>query len=191
MPNHVSNRLEIRCEDKVAMDKIKELIFKKVRKNKVAFTMEKMLPRPKSRSNQSQFDDYWYYWNISVWGTKWDVYDVDISENSDNSIIIYYTTAWSINYLWIETLCNFINNWIRSKTTLWDLEITILYRCYCYYSDFGGSLEWSPGMKVDIKRYDFMDYCELYMRETYNELLGIEKEDNATNGFVGSFSLYF
>ena len=46
---------------------------------------------PKSKRN----DDRWYDWNISNWGTKWDINgSVDIDVEDEDQIEINFNTAW-------------------------------------------------------------------------------------------------
>ena len=46
---------------------------------------------PKSGRN----DDRWYNWNISNWGTKWDINgSVEIDDYDDEQIEINFSTAW-------------------------------------------------------------------------------------------------
>lgn len=37
----------------------------------------------------------WYEHNLAVWGTKWDISDVNIAEHEENELYISFTTAWS------------------------------------------------------------------------------------------------
>lgn len=48
------------------------------------------VPRPVNE------EDNWYNWNISNWGTKWDV-DVDVGTQKvdENTVVIDFDTAWA------------------------------------------------------------------------------------------------
>lgn len=37
----------------------------------------------------------WYDWQISNWGTKWDLCEVSASRVDDNTVELYFDTAWS------------------------------------------------------------------------------------------------
>ena len=42
-------------------------------------------------------DDRWYHWNISNWGTKWDITadSVDMESYDSEQLEIEFSTAWS------------------------------------------------------------------------------------------------
>jgi hypothetical protein len=46
----------------------------------------------------------WYDWCIEKWGTKWNAYDFDITEDDISDGIITFNTAWSMPYPVIEKL---------------------------------------------------------------------------------------
>jgi hypothetical protein len=37
----------------------------------------------------------WYEHNLAVWGTKWDISEVEIAEHEDNELYISFASAWS------------------------------------------------------------------------------------------------
>jgi hypothetical protein len=50
-----------------------------------------MVPQPNFEGDQD-----WYQWNISNWGTKWDISDVYIDNNAEpDSIEFSFSTAWA------------------------------------------------------------------------------------------------
>jgi len=67
MPNHVTNRLEIHCEDKITMDKIRMMIFDEDENKKQKYTMSKMLPLPVRFSGSKAYSDYGYDWCRAIW----------------------------------------------------------------------------------------------------------------------------
>jgi len=40
-------------------------------------------------------DDRWYDWRVNHWGTKWDAYDVVVTDDDPESVEIEFNTAWS------------------------------------------------------------------------------------------------
>ena len=46
----------------------------------------------------------WYQWSIGNWGTKWNASSVEVSENSEYSVNIYFETAWSPPDGWYRML---------------------------------------------------------------------------------------
>lgn len=50
-----------------------------------------MVPQPRFEGDQE-----WYAWNVSNWGTKWDVTDVTmLDDTKDDSVTVEFSTAWS------------------------------------------------------------------------------------------------
>ena len=42
-----------------------------------------------------QSDDRWYDWRLQNWDTKWDCYDVVVTDDDPESVEIEFNTAWS------------------------------------------------------------------------------------------------
>ena len=42
-----------------------------------------------------QADDRWYDWRVQNWDTKWDCYDVVVTDDDPESVEIEFNTAWS------------------------------------------------------------------------------------------------
>jgi len=40
-------------------------------------------------------DDRWYDWRVNHWGTKWDAYDVEVTDDDPDCTEITFNTAWS------------------------------------------------------------------------------------------------
>ena len=173
MPNNVRNRLEIHCEDDKIMDKIKMMIFAKDVDKKQIFTMKKMLPLPIKFSNKRGYSDYGHDWCLAMWGTKWDVYDFSITE-SGNTIVIYYSTAWSPNDNWVELLCLYINKTIAFRKKEDTPNITIILKYYDYPGDFGGILEWVPFTRPKSSTYPIMEYAKLHDTVLYDNIIKFE-----------------
>lgn len=48
-----------------------------------------IIPRPASE------DENWYNWNITNWGSKWDVTDMFVEYEDDINLNLSFATAWS------------------------------------------------------------------------------------------------
>ncbi|HLN20923.1 MAG TPA: hypothetical protein VK213_07525 [Bacteroidales bacterium] len=174
MPNHVTNRLEIHCEDEMTIDKIKMMIFDEDENKKRRFTMQKMLPLPSIFSGHAGYSKYGYDWCRSIWGTKWDVYNANVNESGD-TIILCYDTAWSPNDHWVEFLCMYIQN------SLWVLDagktpsIFVKHQYYDYMGDFGGITDWVPFKNPVTSNYSFLEYAKIYDKALYKWGIEIER----------------
>ena len=40
-------------------------------------------------------DDRWYDWRLANWDTKWDAYDLEISDDDEDQLEVTFNTAWS------------------------------------------------------------------------------------------------
>ena len=49
-----------------------------------------------------QADDRWYDWRVQNWDTKWDCYDVEVTDDDPECTEIHFNTAWSPP----EAICN-------------------------------------------------------------------------------------
>ncbi len=166
MPNNVSNKLEIHCEDEKTMDKIRMMIFDEDENKKQIFTMTKMLPLPARFSGKKEYNDFGYDWCRAIWGTKWDVYDESIYESGD-TIIIYYQTAWSPNDNWVWLLCLYIQKTLTQLKSDGRLLISVKLQYHDYFGDFGGIMEWVPFDNPKHQSYSFMEYAKLHDERLY------------------------
>jgi hypothetical protein len=173
MPNNVTNRLEIHCEDEKIMDKIRMMIYDENEDKKRIFTMEKMLPLPARFSGQPGYSDYGYDWCWAMWGTKWDVYDERIYESGD-TITIYYQTALSPNDNWVELLCLYIQKTLTHFQPEDRPSISVKLKYDDYFGDFGGIMEWVPFKNPKRQNYSFMEYAKLHDTELYDWALEMD-----------------
>jgi hypothetical protein len=60
----------------------------------VQLTLEYLLPTPKTGD--------WFIWRLKHWGTKWDVYDVEVVFKTKSRIVYIFTTAWAPPISWLE-----------------------------------------------------------------------------------------
>ena len=54
------------------------------------------------RWSDGRQDDRWYDWRVQNWDTKWDCYDVVVTDDDPESVEIEFNTAWSPP----EAICN-------------------------------------------------------------------------------------
>ena len=54
------------------------------------------LPQPDGTfQSTGRRDDRWYDWRVYNWDTKWDAYDVVVTDDDPESVEIEFNTAWS------------------------------------------------------------------------------------------------
>ena len=119
MPNHCYNEITISHDDPDTMKRLKEGL-----EEYPSVFFARFVPCPENEKC------------VSYWGTKWDVYDVDIDKNSDNNAIyLSFNTAWSpptkaydklkklgfeINANFMEIGCDFCGFWIDGEETIYN-----------------------------------------------------------------------
>ena len=47
------------------------------------------------RFASGEADDRWYDWRLQNWDTKWDAYDVEVTDDDPDQVEIQFSTAWS------------------------------------------------------------------------------------------------
>ena len=62
-----------------------------------------------------QADDRWYDWRIHNWDTKWDAYDVHITDDDPDQLEVEFDTAWSPP----EAICNEIREQYPDLAVSW------------------------------------------------------------------------
>jgi hypothetical protein len=84
--------------------------------NGLEFTLEGLYPTPPELMKENAFDQSensealtekygysdWYTWRVNKWGTKWDVCESDIYENSDTEFMVVFDSAWAPPVNWLE-----------------------------------------------------------------------------------------
>lgn len=102
MPNWCNNYATITGPK----DQIDELIVeckKSDEPNESYEILNKLRPRPVNE------EENWYDWNISNWGTKWDINLAGYEVVNENTITLSFDTAWSPPIALYEFLIE--NNW--------------------------------------------------------------------------------
>ena len=84
--------------------------------NRLDFTLEGLYPTPPELMGEAAFGQSenseeliekfgysdWYSWRVNKWGTKWDVTESDIYENSDTEFMVVFDSAWAPPTGWLE-----------------------------------------------------------------------------------------
>lgn len=136
MPNHVSNLIKVKGD----METIR-MMLTIVKDDDRPFSLNKVIPMPESLEQGKG----WYDWHISHWGTKWDVYEVEIIDSDPffkrEDVDIQFLSAWSPPIQVTRVL----------SAMFPDLEFTH------YYEDEGQCF--NPGWTV-FKNYDEIEVKE-------------------------------
>jgi hypothetical protein len=83
MPNHCTNQLIIRSENKELLAQLLE----SATRDKDADLLHSLAPMP---NNEWDYD-----WCVNNWGTKWDIYDVSYEYLFDDELHLNFCTAWA------------------------------------------------------------------------------------------------
>jgi hypothetical protein len=102
MPNWCDNRLEIFAENKEGADQLKRFIEQAAKdvpeQDKSPLHFVNFVPYPNGEWN--------YDWCVNNWGTKWDVSEVDLDQDTeyDDHGFVYYCfqTAWAPPVEWLK-----------------------------------------------------------------------------------------
>ena len=63
-------------------------------------------------------DDRWYDWRVQNWDTKWDCYDVVITDDDPDQLEVEFNTAWSPP----EAICNEIREQYPDLAVSWFFD---------------------------------------------------------------------
>lgn len=90
MPNWCDNRAILKHDDVSLIDALEAEMSKKNKDGlSEACPFNHLRPRPESE------EENWYNWNIQHWGSKWDASIIDWERTDDNTIYLYFESAWS------------------------------------------------------------------------------------------------
>jgi hypothetical protein len=90
MPNNIYNLMNVYGEMQY-LNEFKEHF----RYGNCALSFEKIIPMPKDTSHwRDEHTPGWYNWAVTNWGTKWDAWDISLSEEVQH-LFYEFTTAWS------------------------------------------------------------------------------------------------
>ena len=85
MPNHCYNRLTITSDDHGLLIQMRDAALMEEEQ-----LLEFLCPFTAETNHQYDYD-----WCVENWGTKWDIFDVDVISLVDNELEMCFTTAWS------------------------------------------------------------------------------------------------
>ena len=63
-------------------------------------------------------DDRWYDWRVQNWDTKWDAYDVTITDDDPDCLQVEFDTAWSPP----EAICNELREQYPDLAVSWFFD---------------------------------------------------------------------
>ena len=70
------------------------------------------------RFSDGKADDRWYNWRVYNWDTKWDAYDVVVTDDDPENVEIEFNTAWSPP----EAICNAIREQYPDVSVSWFFD---------------------------------------------------------------------
>ena len=140
MPNWCNNRVTVFSDDTESVKKIKEIFeskdsvfgkiiqepdWKRLPNEKGQFPKLERMKNPKTGEvmwetynfPDGKNDDRWYEWNITNWGTKWDITANQVEFNYEDSeqLEMEFDTAWSPP----EEICYRLREMFQDLTITW------------------------------------------------------------------------
>lgn len=88
MPNWCSNMVEVSATEK-EIKRLKKAIDQGNKAKAEKGLLNALVPQPKFEN-----DSDWYDWNVSNWGTKWEVSMVSVNDEDKTSLALTFDTAW-------------------------------------------------------------------------------------------------
>lgn len=175
MPNWVVNKLTLKHKN---VNKILEKYLSEGKNGSFDFDFNKIIKMPEELANtevssrtpkevyehnkQTYGYESWYDWACDNWGCKWNASRTDITIDSEDTIIVYFDTAWSPSIKAIEKLHKlepdmFIEHrYSEEQTTYWEGFIT-------YDKDSITKCEYEEGSKEAFENhFDLWGESEYY-----------------------------
>ena len=136
MPNHCHNRVTFYSANTEAVAKLKQIFEDEncfgqiipepdwdnqpLMSNELKFLGRERgkvgeLPVNGRFQSTDQQDDRWYDWRVQNWDTKWDAYDVCVTDDDPESVEIEFNTAWSPP----EAICSAIREQYPDVSVSW------------------------------------------------------------------------
>ena len=89
-----------------------------------------------------------YDWNCKNWGTKWGIYEADLSSDTDKELVYHFTTAWSPCVPVVDKMAMMFPK----------LEFEYYYgESGC---DFEGNIEYKNGEQTSFEESKYRHFCE-------------------------------
>ena len=103
MPNWCNNIVTLKHKDPALIKRVQDCVEKGLFNEFVPMPQQlhdtphsTATPQDVYAKNKAEFGyETWYDWSLDNWGTKWDACEVDVLEQTDNSIRLAFDTAWS------------------------------------------------------------------------------------------------
>lgn len=168
MPNWCDNSVTLSHTDKSKIDALDvEMSKKNDDGHSIAEPFQHLRPRPESE------EENWYDWNVNYWGTKWDASVIDWNRDDDNTITIYFESAWSPPTALYEYLVE--NDW----------QVNALYHepgmgyAGMFNTEYGDDYyEYNCADKESIENLPEDVVCFAGLENAYEEHIKQELEDN-------------
>ena len=108
MPNHIQNKLSFTCTEERLKAILADLATDNEEEGKTDFDFNKVIKMPedifKGALGTAERERYgknnWYDWSIENWGTKWNAYNTEVSDDGT----LCFWTAWEAPHPVIEAL---------------------------------------------------------------------------------------
>lgn len=157
MPNWCDNSVRLTFQDKEAADALEKELSNKEGDG----VFQLLRPRP------SDQEENWYDWNVTNWGTKWEMSLIDFNRDDDHTIWISFETAWAppcalYEYLfeqgiYVEAYYHeggmaFCGSWIDGEDEYYEYDISDLESLEAIPSDieeFAGLIDYHNSLKED------------------------------------------
>jgi hypothetical protein len=78
----------------------------------------------------------WYDWALKNWGTKWDAWDAEVTDEENDHIVYQFVTAWSPPLEWLETVAK----------PFPSLGLTLTYEDE--FNNFSGEIRFEDGVET-------------------------------------------
>ena len=129
MPNHCHNRVTVYSANTHDVAKIKQMFedencftqiipapdWPNTPNDKGELPVKHEDPWLTYRFADGKVDDRWYDWRIQNWDTKWDCYDVVVTDDDPEQVEIEFNTAWSPP----EAICSALRNQYPDLSVSW------------------------------------------------------------------------
>lgn len=132
MPNWCDNTARLYHPNK---DRIDALYNELTRTDQETQPFQHLHPMPPEQ------EENWYMWHVENWGTKWDVTPDQFLRDDDNTIILYFQSAWAppielykylvnngwqVEALYSEPGCGFVGRFVEGFDECYEYDLADL-----------------------------------------------------------------